>query len=1837
MTSSKYFAYYIPINKPCIMNNIVNSLIKEYGENNYMNIKEQVLTNININDWEETINDYCYSNLKSLVLVKFTDVSELFITDDYKDDDDNLTINLDVKPDMTNLDILELHNLEYYKDITNNYVYEIIKDTEEIGKCIGIYNATNNTIKLHTCKVKPQTVIYNQGTTKMQEIYDDKYLLINQNQEMFRQKLTNGDYSPYRARKNTFSGTQNNTYTLHKQKTSSILAEIILIPLASIFIQYDSITFDCIATKQNNFTNTLQNAINAGKMDDIRAQLIYKIMNDIIKKQDPANGNSYHNIKKFLPLIPDDNQSNLELVKNLWNELMSKYNDPLAFLQNQKLIIDNTFILEKYYEQPTEGATHLTPNQALASPLSEGATHLTPRPNGLTEGATHLTPKQALASPLSEGATLLTPRPNGSTEQQNINQRIPLYKEICKLNAKLYITEKKFEDITYKDALPYQTFFNCNENIFTNTKDKHNYVSGQLETLENRLESTMKLLRSNKTTEANKISFTNQIENIKDEILELQRQLTTIDPYYKEHILHKTNIGIRLMFSDQINASRSLIYLRMICMNIDKLKGKFLYKYEYNSSRFIDIFKFYIDKALLKDIVSLKIKTDLFSISRLFKITMDDKYKDDKTNISDELFTNCNNTNSDIETLNLPSVHKLNTFLANNLAMNLIYHQKNNLLWMLKLEDQIDERTLVVPGFIGKINIDYTSLNDIKAYIYRLKSNTPESYLKNYAITFDGQKYYIDISNDATIARVASVISLLNADNVRYNNTNNLGHYNYDSNVIENIITDEEYFKKHQQNIELCGGALCDEVGLGKTLSIISYLIMKMKNDMLKYSRFKARMADLLPELDERPDMAFTDPIDNGFEYNNLIIVPSRLTSQWESEIEKYCKDKFKLRVKVLVSISSIKTLEKELHEFYYNRKHNIPTNTDDNTSTDGKKKSKSSKSKKQSTSTPDTKQNNVSQKPIINTNIEIKEPEVKINECDNISSEATEATESKKTTVKISKKTREQIMIEKLMEKAKKANAKLAGSKKINTNSSNINIEQEKVKDKPYTGITFDSILNNNISVENNGSHNNIVKPVVDVAEVAEVADVAEVAETKVEKEPTVKLHNPDTEDIYSYINHYLDCDETGSDYYEDQLYDVYIISVNLLSNENYLDYITHNIENHLRPFVDGIASYDYHWANVKKIQEYYNGDVRKICRMTDKFNIFKIKWNRIILDEAHEKLNPVIKLFSTSIKNYLNGHHKYNHEDQYLFENLVILKSNYRWAITGTPAQSGLDNIMGILQFLTKKNVFEDHIRVVEKVRYFSNLIGIARADMNTILNKIFKKTFKKDVRKLLNIPLFTEEIIYVDQTNIERNIYNTIRCSRHFTEAVKLRRLFLMCTNILINEGYDLDSNNEITTTEILTLEKLNANMIAKFSEQLKQIGLNETRLLQANELFTTRISEWAKVLDHIMSLNLEGILQEQVLTEINGHFGNLDKPGNRANAEIIYNLLDMFTAYNEPDTAGMIVFNNLITVKNHFYRIWRATWDNENVCSKIAYSGAKVGKIKMNEEIQRNNKKLEMIATDKKRINNQIALFSNNEFLKEKTADPCIICFEDLHDVVVTPCRHVFCLNCTKHLSQNLVNNFSCPECRTLTMCKNLNITTVDIIKGAKKPEPEKTITEVNNNTFVLNGLEKKLGKEWRMKCINKYGSKMAMLVEYLYKLFENAQNRVIIFSQYDKMLKMIGKTLDEYGIKFVYCQGNNYVVNKNINKFKKDDSIRVIMLSSETSNSGSNLTEANYIILIDVLYQDQQHVKATEQQIVGRAVRLGQKLPVKVVRFITKGTIEEEHFVKNRYDMNTLQE
>jgi SNF2 family DNA or RNA helicase len=278
------------------------------------------------------------------------------------------------------------------------------------------------------------------------------------------------------------------------------------------------------------------------------------------------------------------------------------------------------------------------------------------------------------------------------------------------------------------------------------------------------------------------------------------------------------------------------------------------------------------------------------------------------------------------------------------------------------------------------------------------------------------------------------------------------------------------------------------------------------------------------------------------------------------------------------------------------------------------------------------------------------------------------------------------------------------------------------------------------------------------------------------------------------------------------------------------------------------------------------------------------------------------------------------------------------------------------------------------------------------------------------------------------------------------------------------------------------------------------------------------------------------------------------------------------------------------------------------------------------IEENIAKLER---EKVRLTNQIKLFESNDFIKEKTSDPCSICWTDYTEdskVAVTHCRHVYCGDCFTAMSTNKTS-ISCPECRADVVVKSTNITTMrDLLGGPNKSasadEPSsEPVAEV---------------PEWKTNCISKYGTKMATLIEILQGLFAAGGNRVIIFSQYDLMLKLIGRTLDEYGIKSVYARGNVRVVNKNIDTFKRDESIRVIMLSSEHSNSGSNLTEASHIILVDVLNMPGDQSKQVETQAIGRAVRLGQRKPVKVVRLITQETIESETYAKNKYDIMSIQ-
>ena len=124
------------------------------------------------------------------------------------------------------------------------------------------------------------------------------------------------------------------------------------------------------------------------------------------------------------------------------------------------------------------------------------------------------------------------------------------------------------------------------------------------------------------------------------------------------------------------------------------------------------------------------------------------------------------------------------------------------------------------------------------------------------------------------------------------------------------------------------------------------------------------------------------------------------------------------------------------------------------------------------------------------------------------------------------------------------------------------------------------------------------------------------------------------------------------------------------------------------------------------------------------------------------------------------------------------------------------------------------------------------------------------------------------------------------------------------------------------------------------------------------------------------------------------------------------------------------------------------------------------------------------------------------------------------------------------------------------------------------------------------------------------------------------NKIIIFSEWDRLLVLIGNILTKNNINNIFCKGNVHQRNNAINEFrkgakKKKNKTKVIMLSTENSASGTNLTDANYIIFMGPHKGDKGTISTIENQAIGRAVRIGQENQVHVYRLIIKNTIEEE--------------
>ncbi|MDA3893741.1 MAG: DEAD/DEAH box helicase [Salinivirgaceae bacterium] len=120
--------------------------------------------------------------------------------------------------------------------------------------------------------------------------------------------------------------------------------------------------------------------------------------------------------------------------------------------------------------------------------------------------------------------------------------------------------------------------------------------------------------------------------------------------------------------------------------------------------------------------------------------------------------------------------------------------------------------------------------------------------------------------------------------------------------------------------------------------------------------------------------------------------------------------------------------------------------------------------------------------------------------------------------------------------------------------------------------------------------------------------------------------------------------------------------------------------------------------------------------------------------------------------------------------------------------------------------------------------------------------------------------------------------------------------------------------------------------------------------------------------------------------------------------------------------------------------------------------------------------------------------------------------------------------------------------------------------------------------------------------------------------KTANHKILIFSQFVKMLSIVRDELTKLNIDFEYLDGKSSTKQreKSVNNFQDNDDLRVFLISLKAGGTGLNLTAADYVYLLDPWWNP-----AVENQAIDRCYRIGQDKKVFAYRMICKNTVEEK--------------
>eukprot|EP00927_Polykrikos_kofoidii_P040089 TRINITY_DN34327_c0_g2_i1.p1 TRINITY_DN34327_c0_g2~~TRINITY_DN34327_c0_g2_i1.p1 ORF type:complete len:1077 (+),score=209.48 TRINITY_DN34327_c0_g2_i1:61-3291(+) len=225
------------------------------------------------------------------------------------------------------------------------------------------------------------------------------------------------------------------------------------------------------------------------------------------------------------------------------------------------------------------------------------------------------------------------------------------------------------------------------------------------------------------------------------------------------------------------------------------------------------------------------------------------------------------------------------------------------------------------------------------------------------------------------------------------------------------------------------------------------------------------------------------------------------------------------------------------------------------------------------------------------------------------------------------------------------------------------------------------------------------------------------------------------------------------------------------------------------------------------------------------------------------------------------------------------------------------------------------------------------------------------------------------------------------------------------------------------------------------------------------------------------------------------------------------------------------------------------------------------------------------------------------LAEAQDDDCSVCMMADCDVV-TRCGHVFHRACMELVVNELGNAgiVPCPLCRQ----------PVKKTEFIEKPPPAEDVAA--DDDIVAGSDSAALSAKLR-----------AMLSFLDAEIFDKVDDQLgkphkaIIFSQFTSILGLVQSELRRRQVPFAKLDGSMSYEDRfqALQNFSGHGHVQVILCSLKAAAVGLNLTVANHVLLLDPWWNP-----AIEDQAVDRAHRLGQRRPVRVLRYVAERTVEE---------------